>query len=903
MAQRLPSFLSLLSAVVLSVPLSAQIGFTANSSQLTGTYGNPSCVVDMNGDHLDDIVRFNGNQLTIAYQQPGGGFVQSDLIMATVSPNWSICAGDLDGNGFNDILIGNGSANSFLRANSDGTAYTEQYFTPYIFSQRTNMADINNDGMLDAWSCHDVGLSKPYRNTGGGVMMEDQSMIQQTVTVGGNYATVFTDYDEDGDLDLYFSKCRGGAPDGDPQRINLLYRNNGNGTWTEAGAAAGINDGAQSWISVFEDFDNDGDFDIFVGNHSDANRFYRNNGNGTFTDIIATTGINPGALGAWEANGGDFDNDGWVDIFTEAGGGIWRNNGNGTFSLVSSPVTEAGIGDLNNDGWLDLHLGQNIYYNNGGTNHYVKFELQGIFSNKNGIGARLKLYGPWGVQTREIRSGNGFSHMSSLQAHFGLGAATAIDSVVIAWPSGVRTVIENPGIDQLHVVPEASCTLGPIVIEAVGSTTICAGGSVQLNAPDGFESYQWSNGSSTNSITVNSSGNYSLAAFDINGCAALSNSIVVSLITSEAPLITINGDEVICQGSTVELISNVGTNAIWSNGATGASAMVGISGEYTVTADGACGPATSEPVTITVNPAAAVAVADDVTIPVPGTADLLASSTNVKWYDAEFSGTQLGVGNAWTTPFVNTTTTFWAEANANYGGDLQDGGKPDSLGGGGLPSSGSHSFFTSWEPFTVETVRVYAIGAGQRTVQLCDVNGTVLQSAVFDLVDGEQVITLNFNVPVGVDLSIRCPQHNLFRNNAGVAYPYAIGTLGQLTNSGFGTSYYYYFYDWKVRTSLMECPSPRDPATVFIGNVGVNEAVSTELNVFPNPASNSVRIDGVHAGDRVTIIDAQGRVAGKPVTAATNGSIAMDVSTLAVGAYSVQVAGTHNSVRDLLIVR
>ena len=140
--------------------------------------------------------------------------------------------------------------------------------------------------------------------------------------------------------------------------------------------------------------------------------------------------------------------------------------------------------------------------------------------------------------------------------------------------------------------------------------------------------------------------------------------------------------------------------------------------------------------------------------------------------------------SAWTTPFVNTTTTFWAEANANYGGDLQDGGKPDSLGGGGLPSSGSHSFFTSWEPFTVETVRVYAIGAGQRTVQLCDVNGTVLQSAVFDLVDGEQVITLNFNVPVGVDLSIRCPQHNLFRNNAGVAYPYAIGTLGQLTNSG-----------------------------------------------------------------------------------------------------------------------
>ncbi|MBK8499274.1 MAG: VCBS repeat-containing protein [Flavobacteriales bacterium] len=92
----------------------------------------------------------------------------------------------------------------------------------------------------------------------------------------------------------------------------------------------GVNDGSQSWI-VFEDFD-DGDYDFFLGNHSGtgstANRFYRNNGDGTFTDISATTGLNARAMGAWEGNGGDFDNDGWVDLFTEAGGGIWRNNGN-----------------------------------------------------------------------------------------------------------------------------------------------------------------------------------------------------------------------------------------------------------------------------------------------------------------------------------------------------------------------------------------------------------------------------------------------------------------------------------------------------------------------------------------------------------------------------------------------
>ncbi len=903
MMQR-PHTLVALGAFLLAAPVGAQISFTGNASLLTGTYGNPSCVVDMNGDHLDDVVRFNGNTMTIAYQQAGGGFTQVNAATATVNPNWSLCVGDLDANGFNDVLIGNGSANSFLRANGDGTAYTEQYFSPYIFSQRTNMADIDNDGLLDAWSCHDVGLSKPYRNTGGGVMVEDQTLIQQTVTVGGNYATVFTDYDEDGDLDLYFSKCRSGAPLGDPQRINLLYRNNGNGTWTEVGAIAGVNDGAQSWIAVWEDFDNDGDFDAFIGNHSDANRFYRNNGNGTFTDVIGTTGINPSALGAWEANGADFDNDGWMDIFTEAGSGIWHNNGNGTFTLVSSPVTEGGIGDLNNDGYMDLHLGQNIYFNNGGTNHWVKFELQGIFSNKNGIGARLKLYGPWGVQTREVRSGNSFSHMSSLHAHFGLGAATQIDSLVVNWPSGVRTVIEGPAADQLNIVPEAACTLPAIEVGVVGNTTLCAGGSVQLDAPAGFSSYQWSNGSTAASLTVTQGGNYSVAAFDGNGCAALSNAVVVSVVTSEQPIISLGGEEVICQGSTVELTSSVSANAVWSNGATGATVSIGESGSYTVTADGACGSATSEPVTITVNPAAAVAIADDATIPTPGTADLTAIGDNVKWYTDEFGGAPIGTGNAWTTPFLNTTTTFWAEANSQYGGALQNGGKLDNSGGGGLPSTGSQSFFTAWEPFTIETVTVYAIGNGQRTVNLCDAAGTVLQTATFDLVEGTHVLTLNFSVPVGVDLSLRCPQQSLFRNNAGVAYPYPIGTLGELTNSGFGTTYYYYFYDWKVRTPMMECPAARDGATVNIGNVGVAEAKGTDLQVFPSPASTTVRVTGVRPGEIVSILDGQGRLALQGGASVADGMVTLDIERLAPGSYSVQLRGSErNVVRDLLIAR
>ncbi|MBK8499365.1 MAG: VCBS repeat-containing protein [Flavobacteriales bacterium] len=168
MNQRLRLYSAVIAAASLPPPTTPVIAFTANSSQLTGTYGNPSCVVDMNGDHLDDVVPLQ--RQSAHHRLPAGRrwLLEQSFITATVNPNWSICAGDLDANGYNDLLLGNGSANSFLLANSDGSAYTEQYFSPYIFSQRTNMADINNDGMLDAWSCHDVGLSKPYRNTGAG---------------------------------------------------------------------------------------------------------------------------------------------------------------------------------------------------------------------------------------------------------------------------------------------------------------------------------------------------------------------------------------------------------------------------------------------------------------------------------------------------------------------------------------------------------------------------------------------------------------------------------------------------------------------------------------------------------------------------------------------------------------
>lgn len=429
------------------------INFTASSISLSSVI---NCVVDMNNDYLDDIVTIQSNQLNLLTQKATGGFdtFNYPLSPTVLLPDWSIAAGDFDRNGFNDLALGNVSRVTILKANSNGTGYAVTQYPQSIFTQRTNFVDINNDGHLDLWACHDVAQSHAYRNDGLGNLLFDISLMP-TLAVGGNYATMWTDYDNDGDIDLYLAKCRGGAPIGDPQRINLLYKNNGNGTFSEVGAFAGVNDGSQSWSTAIEDFDNDGDFDFLLSNISDTNKFYLNNGNGTFTDIYATTGIASG-VGSWEIQAADFNNDGYVDFLWQNGKEIYINNGNLTFTGYDLTFNEGGIGDLNNDGFLDIQTGGTIYYNVPNANNWIRINLKGIQSNRNGIGARLELYGTWGKQIREIRSGQGFSHMSSLNGYFGIGSATSITKLIIRWPSGVVDTILNPAINLATTIVEGT---------------------------------------------------------------------------------------------------------------------------------------------------------------------------------------------------------------------------------------------------------------------------------------------------------------------------------------------------------------------------------------------------------------------------------------------------------------
>lgn len=880
--------------LLLALDQTGQVTFT-NQGSLLQTVAQTSvadCGVDMNGDGLDDVVRVYGNGIYIDYQQPNGTFQAAYFPMTvSVSPNWSICAADIDGNGYTDLMLGSGSQVSFVYANDTGTGFVEDVMPENIFTQRTTFCDIDNDGNLDAFACHDVAQCRPYRNVDG-VLNYDISLIQ-TLAVGGNYAAIWVDYDNDWDSDLYITKCRGGAPVGDPQRINLMYRNDGNGVFTSVGPQIGMDDGDQSWATVFEDFDNDGDFDSFTVNHAVANRLMRNNGDGTFTDITASSGINAADLGAWNCDAGDFDNNGFVDIFSEMNAEMYWNNGNGTFTAGNLNFDSGGIGDYNNDGFLDVSAGNNLWINGGNSNNYVKFDLEGLVSNKSAIGARVEIYGSWGIQVREVRAGESFDPASSLIVHFGLGSATAIDQVLVKWPSGIVTTINNPAINQTHFVLEAGCLNDPVQLTASGSTSLCEGSTVTLSAPAGV-SYNWSNGQTTQSIEVSSPGSYTAVVWGENECASISVPVVISMVEQENPVIQIQGEEVICAGSSVTLVSSESQSYEWSNGATSQELTVTESGDYYVNTAGLCSGEAyqSNVISIEVLPANAPQVTG-ATIGVPGTAVLTASGSNLEWFATETSTEVLGTGSSFTTEVFTDQISYWVQSTSVYGGEITYGAKPDNSGGGGLPSTGGRLYFTITEPCTLLEATVYLGNngiPGDRTVQLFDEAGGLIQSVVVNCSADGVAVPLNLVLTPG-NYQLGCAENNLFRNNSGVTFPYAIGDVGSITNTSFGASYYYYFYNWKVQKEEIECVSPRVEVTAQV--VGINELESVHgVSIYPNPADRQLSLiskTGI-GNSTVTIHDMTGRVVYTSNHNFTSGNpVVIDTENFASGVYRVSV--------------
>jgi len=433
------------------LPLSAVAQITFTNVSIPGASGIQGAV-DMNDDGKDDAVMPGLNNFKVAYQGAGTfNVVTFPTTNADNTASWSFAIGDWDSNGYRDLLYGGGSGATFMTANANGTAYTEFSPPQYIFCQRTNFVDLNNDGHLDAFVCHDVDANVAFLNNGAGALVHTQGGYGTTC---GNYGSIFTDVDNDGDQDLFVAKCGCDATD-------LLMLNNGSGGFTNVAPAQGLADFHQSWSSAWGDFDNDGDMDALVGesDFSGTHKLLRNNGSGVFTNAIIGSGMDLAGGSSIEWTTHDFNNDGWLDIL--GGLGLHLNNGNGTFSPTPIPTYNSAIGDMNNDGFLDVVGGSGYQRNNGNSNNWIRINPRGTISNRDAIGARVTITSALGTQIRDIRSGDGFGYMSFIGAHFGLGQDDAVDEIQIRWPSGTVDVITDPAINTTHIIVEGTFTRTP----------------------------------------------------------------------------------------------------------------------------------------------------------------------------------------------------------------------------------------------------------------------------------------------------------------------------------------------------------------------------------------------------------------------------------------------------------
>jgi len=440
-------FLALLSAF-LSLPfcLSAQFHFQKSATVLTPAQcysGSAIAVLDMNGDGLDDIARLNqGVQLSVELQTaPGQPFTHIPVGNVSGDSQWGMCAADVDNNGFPDVLCGGEyDGIKVAMANADGSAY--RFVTlnaPGTFVQGVNFADINNDGWLDAFVCHDDGAARVFGNDGAGHLVYQPLWIDLATVPpsdnSGNYGSVWSDVDNDGDPDLYIAHCRQGVDDPtDPRRINQLFLNNGDGTFTQdVTNASGLRIGAQSWTADFGDIDNDGFLDMYLatGNPSYMslvpNKLFKNLGGRKFADVTVSSRTGNLQKGHGVAFA-DLDNDGDEDIYVDMGG-AYRGD--------AYPAA--------------------FYMNPGqGTNNWICIKLEGTQSNRAAIGAKVTLKfrenGQQRMVYREVNSGGSFG-CSPLRREIGVGKAEVIDEIAVQWPvSGKTQVFKNVRPEQfIHI--------------------------------------------------------------------------------------------------------------------------------------------------------------------------------------------------------------------------------------------------------------------------------------------------------------------------------------------------------------------------------------------------------------------------------------------------------------------
>ena len=473
--QGIISFLLVACAFFVCSDVSAQLFTRVKDDPVVsdGRYSEGASWGDINNDGYEDVfVPHLHTELnnTLYLNNGNGSFSQrvTGPIVSDSARSTGGSFGDFDNDGDLDLFVSNyyGLDNFLYLNNGDGTfmKVTEGSIVSdggHAFG--SSVVDYDNDGHLDVYVTNGAEIPDGednvlYRNKGDGTFTR--------ITTGplvndgkSSSAGSWVDYDNDGDQDLFVAD---GFTEDVSQAYNSIYQNNGDGTFTEIDPVSIGIEHSQSSNGSWADYDNDGDFDVFITNFiGKNNNLYQNNGDGTFSRQAAGVLTSDGGDSV-SSTWGDYDNDGDVDLYVtndfNENNSLFRNNGDGSFTKLFQvqPSAEGGRSngatwvDYDNDGFLDLFVpnGQrpatqsNILYKNGGSsgNNWINIKCIGTVSNRSAVGTKVRAKAVinneevW--QLRAVSGSTGFNAQNSFNVEIGLEKATKVDSLVIEWPSG-----------------------------------------------------------------------------------------------------------------------------------------------------------------------------------------------------------------------------------------------------------------------------------------------------------------------------------------------------------------------------------------------------------------------------------------------------------------------------------
>ena len=450
--------------------------------------------LDVNNDGWEDIYISNGlsgGQEDLFYINDGTGQfteVTNMEIVEASNPSDGASFADYNNDGHVDGSISSWYGAEDLLYLNDGNGnlnYNENAgIVPGSFAETASFGDYNNDGWLDLYITNSGGDKKNflYKNLQDGTFerITDHILVSNARTSRG---AIWGDFNNDNKIDLFVTN--------ESNEANDMYLGQGGGVFEKYLTGNIVGSQRGSMTSSWGDIDNDCDLDVFVGNSAyfsaQLNQIFINE-DGSFEERTEGPVVESNKCTYGSAMG-DYDNDGDLDLIVANGfcssgltNILYENQGNGTFVDASVElgvnynICSFGIawGDVNNDGFLDLMVANcknstndtensnALLINEGNDNNWLKVKLIGVASNASAIGAKIKIKatidGATVWQLREISAQTGYSGQNSMIAHFGLGDATQIDSMIINWPAGTTEVIETIDINQQLTLTEGMNT-------------------------------------------------------------------------------------------------------------------------------------------------------------------------------------------------------------------------------------------------------------------------------------------------------------------------------------------------------------------------------------------------------------------------------------------------------------